>query len=86
MQINPHYLMARRRAQRYERLALDCPTYARKRLTPKVKIGSGREPGQPIELMPAIHTPPPVPACWLDRALYATCAVAVVMSFVFVGW
>lgn len=97
MQINPHYLMARRRAERYERLAVDCPTYARKQLAlarpthsykpaPKIKIGSGRVPGQPIELMPAIHTPPPAPACWSDRALYATCAVVVVMSSVFVGW
>jgi len=86
MPINPHFLMARRRAQRYERLALDCPTYARKRLTPKVKIGSGRKPGQPIELMPAIHTPPPVRTSWLDGAIFVTCAAAVVLSFVFVGW
>ena len=84
--INPHFLMARRRAERYERLALSCPAYARKRRAPKVRIGAGRYPGQPIKLMPAIHTPPPAPGRWTGRALYAACAVAVVLAVVFVEW
>ena len=93
MSINPRFLMARRRAQRYEDPALSYPAYARKhfgpkakRPAPKVVIGSGRTPGQPICWMPAIHTPPAGTEKWRDHTVTVASLAAVAISFVFVGW
>ncbi|WJJ94027.1 hypothetical protein [Neopusillimonas aromaticivorans] len=95
MLINPHYIMARRRAERYDRQSLEVPAYARKPLKgpckpvqPKVAIGSGRFPGQQIELMPAIHTPPAheVSDSLGGQALLVITLVVGVLSFAVVGW
>jgi hypothetical protein len=55
--INHRFLLARRRAARYG-IGLEAPAYVRKHLTPKVEIGSNRDPAMPIEISPSIHTPP----------------------------
>jgi hypothetical protein len=55
--INHQFFLARRRAARYG-IGLEAPAYVRKHLTPKVQIGSKRDPALPIEISPAIHTPP----------------------------
>lgn len=84
--INIDYLQARRLARRFESPHLTVPTCERLRLRPKVRIGCLRDPALPIEILPAIHTPPKHTDWWLDAALWAASGVAVVMSFVFVGW
>lgn len=55
--INHRWRLARFRAARYEHPALDVPAYVRKHLVPRVQIGILRDPAQPIQIHPAIHTP-----------------------------
>lgn len=56
--INPRFFLARRRAARFDAPALSVPAYVRKHLEPRVQIGILRDPAAPIEIQPAIHTPP----------------------------
>jgi len=85
--IDHRYLAARQRAKQFECLSLECPTYARQRLSPRVQIGILRDPAEPIRIMPAIHTPPPKRRReWRNSALWAASGVALCLSFVFVGW
>ena len=93
MSINPRFLMARRRAQRYEDPALSYPAYARKhfgpkakRPAPKVVIGNGRTPGQPICWMPAIYMPPSAPVKWPGQAVAFVSLAVLVVSFFAVPW
>jgi len=59
--INPHYIQARRRAQRLDAATshpgLAIPTYRRRTMTPRVEIGVLRDPALPITLSPAVHLP-----------------------------
>lgn len=85
--ISPDFKVARRRARQYEHPHLDTsPAYYRKHLRPRVQLGCMRDPAQPIEVMPSVHTPPAPVSQWRDTALWAASCVAVVVSFAVVGW
>jgi len=80
------YRHARRMARRFDGPHLEVPTCVRRQLQPKVKIGCMRDPALPIEITPAIHIPPKSVGLWQDVALWSATVVAIVTSFVFVGW
>lgn len=81
--INHRFLLARRRAARYG-IGLEAPAYVRKHLTPKVQIGSKRDPSKPIEISPAIHTPPAKPRFSGHDAI-GVLALAGLVSLFFIG-
>lgn len=83
--INPQWIMARRRAARraaqFSQPHMSYPAITRRELAdtgPKVKIGILRDPALPIEIHPAIHTPPTRGWAWQEHATMAVCGVSLV--------
>lgn len=84
--INPQYVFARRRAERraakfsqpHDEIEPSITHSELAQAGPKVKIGILRDPAAPIEIHPAIHTPPKRSWAWQEYATLATCAVCAV--------